>query len=91
VEKPPTERQCKDPCLHNLEKSVDNKWVTGVDEADGYSENDDSEITHSDNLNHLAEFLEIPNSCSEVQGFIYLLWFPMLRCSLHHNYSSYIP
>ena len=86
-EKPPTERQCKDPCLHNLEeRGGSNKWVTGVDEGDG-----DSRITHSDNLNHLAEFLEIPNCCSEIQGLIYLVWIPMLQCSLNHIYRFYIP
>ena len=78
--------------MDNLEKKGgSNKWVTGVDEADEYSENVDSESMNADNLNHLAEFLEKTNCCSEIQGLIYLFWIPMLHCSLKHIYILYIP
>ena len=72
-----------DPCLHNLEElGGHKKWITGVDGEDEYIDRD-SEKTHSDNLNHLAEFLETPNCCSEIEDLIYLFWIPILQGSLN--------
>ena len=62
-----------------------------MDDADGSIDNDDRGKTLSDNLNHLAEFLDIPNCCSEIQGLIFIFWIPMLQGSLTHIYLFYNP
>ena len=63
------------------ETSGSDKWATVVDGqfVSVYIDEDGSERTISANLTHLGEFLETPNCCSNIKGFIYTLLIQVLQ------------